>query len=282
MPTLLFHSQHIGYCPPLRPKVTRAMLSMFPLTFAKTTYPSQPTLPEYMAVHQELSHTDGPLKMPPLGRRLLMLQFLLHNVPHIQTETHSLIMFIITITYLLTVRDAGFFRAWVLDLMPVYIDLVLPIISAHWTLRQLQGHHYPYSRSGQSGKSTLQCLVWQMGIHHLQHFFRAMQCIVHCLPVFHQSPHWEDHSHVLPHDIWWPLVSSIQWSLRLFYLLGILLTTSFVLLILFMMPIVLLLMLFALFAEPRVGKAQVKSWKKMQGAIGMADTFITSWLKQQP
>ena len=80
---------------------------------------------------------------------------------------------------------------------------------------------------------------------------------------------------MIPHAIWWPLASSIQWSFRLFYLLSILLhfllwslrllymlnihlTTPIVLLILFMMSTVLLLTLFIWFAEPRVGKARVK------------------------
>ena len=50
-----------------------------------------------------------------------------------------------------------------------------------------------------------------------------------------------------------------------------------VLLIPFVMPIVLL---FPLFTEPRVGK--LRGWKKTQGAIGTADTFILSWLARQP
>lgn len=176
------------------------MLPMFPLTFAKTTYPSQPTLPEYMAIHQELSHIDGLLKMFPLGHRLLTLHFVLHNGPHSQTETHSLITFNITITSLTSSphcqRCCFLQDHWVLDLMTIYIDLVVPSISAHCTLRQHHGEHYPYSLSGQSGKSTLQCqlqsmccLVWQMEIHHLQQLFRAIHCTIHCLPVFHQSPH---------------------------------------------------------------------------------------------
>ena len=55
----------------------------------------------------------GPLMMPtPLfGLRLLMLHFLLHSGPRCQVGTHGLITFIITVTYCLAVRDAGFFRA---------------------------------------------------------------------------------------------------------------------------------------------------------------------------
>lgn len=85
---------------------------------------------------------------------------------------------------------------WVLSLMTIYIDLVVPSISAHCTLRQHHGEHYPYSLSGQSGKSTLQCqlqsmccLVWQ--IHHLQQLFRAIHCTIHCLPVFPTKAHTE-------------------------------------------------------------------------------------------
>ena len=46
--------------------------------------------------------------------------------------TLSLIMFIITITYHLTVRDAGFLRA--MGLLPKYIALILPSVSEHCTL----------------------------------------------------------------------------------------------------------------------------------------------------
>ena len=53
---------------------------------------------------------------------------------------------------------------------------------------------------------------------------------------------------MVPHAIWWPLASSIEWSLRLPYLLGILPTT----------PIILLIIQFALFTEPRIGKALAK------------------------
>ena len=49
--------------------------------------------------------------MCPLGCTPLMLHFLLHNRPHCQAGTHSFLMFIVTFSYCLTVRDAGFFRA---------------------------------------------------------------------------------------------------------------------------------------------------------------------------
>ena len=54
--------------------------------------------------------------------------------------------------------------------------------------------------------------------------------------------------------MWWPLASSFHWSLRLPCLLGILLTT----------PIVLL---FTLFAEPRVGMAWVGKLEELQTCL---------------
>ena len=58
------------------------------------------------------------------------------------------------------------------------------------------------------------------------------------LPSPRRSPRREDGSHKVPHVLWWPLAYSIQWSLRLLCLLGILPTTPIVLLILLMTPIV--------------------------------------------
>ena len=54
-------------------------------------------------------HGD-PLRMPSLDHRLLMLHFLLHNIPLCQAGTWHVTMCIITITSCLPVRDAGFFR----------------------------------------------------------------------------------------------------------------------------------------------------------------------------
>ena len=62
-------------------------------------------------IHYKLSHTGGPLRMPLLGCKLLMLHFLLNNRPWCQVGTCSLIMFIITITYHLAARGVWFFRA---------------------------------------------------------------------------------------------------------------------------------------------------------------------------
>ena len=66
--------------------------------------------------------------MSLLGHRLLMLQFLMHNRPHCQVETHSLIMFSITIT----VRDAEFFRAT--GFLSTYVTVVLSSVSVHCVL----------------------------------------------------------------------------------------------------------------------------------------------------
>ena len=57
------------------------------------------------------SVTLGAVEGAPLSHRLLRLHFLLHNRPHCPAGTHSLIMFILIITYHLTVREAVFFRA---------------------------------------------------------------------------------------------------------------------------------------------------------------------------
>ena len=63
---------------------------------------------------------------------------------------------------------------------------------------------------------------------------------------------------MVPCAVWWPLTFSIQWSLRLFYLLGILPTIPTVSLILFLMPVVTLFTLSTLFAEPKVDNALAK------------------------
>ena len=87
-------------------------------------------------------------------------------------------------------------------------------------------------------------------------------------PSLHLGPHQEDQSYLLPQAMWWPLASSIHWSLRLLYLLCILLT----------MPVVLLL---TLFAERRVGKTQAgkleENWRNCMDCM-----FILSTLVQQP
>ena len=121
--------------------------------------------------------------------------------------------------------------------------------------------HYPYSPSGQSGKPTpgfqwqsvLPCFVNENSLP-VTHF----QCYSANCPLPSQSSTGAQAeriaaTHTVPHAVWWPLASSIQWSLRLFYLLdilppfllwslrllyllGILLTTPIVLLILIVTP----------------------------------------------
>ena len=145
----------------------------------------------------------------------------------------------------------------VLALRPIYVVQVLLSVSAHCIPAWHHRVHYQYSPSGQSGKSTPRCQQQSVPSCSANGNSRPVTpfpcCLgTHpCFPVFHQSACRENHSHTVPHAIWWPLASSIQWSLGLLYLLGILLCTPVVSLILLMTSIVLV---FTLFAEPRVGK----------------------------
>lgn len=76
------------------------------------------------------------------------------------------------------------------------------------------------------------------------------------------------------------MASSTQWSIRLFFLLGILPTMPDVSLVnLFVAPVVLL---FILFAEPRVGKAQAKRLGEDWRSRRNCGRIILSWLMQQP
>ena len=102
-----------------------------------------------MAIYCGLSHIGGPSRMSLLCHRLLMLQFLTHNRPHCQVETHSLIMFNITIT----VRDAEFFRAT--GFLSIYVVVVLSSVTVLCALVWHCVGHNPYLPSRQSGKSTL-------------------------------------------------------------------------------------------------------------------------------
>ena len=78
----------------------------------------------------------------------------------------------------------------------------------------------------------------------------------------------EDSGYWVPHALWWPLASSFHWSLRLPYLLDILMTQ----------PIVLPL---KLFPDPRVDKVQPGKTEKTQEATGIADLLILSGQQQQ-
>ena len=153
----------------------------------------------------------------------------------------------------------------------VYTALALPSISTTCTLVQHHGERYPYSPSVQLGKSTPRCqpqstLPRPANGNSLP--VTPFQCYLMSQPLLsslHRGPHQEDHSYLLPQAVWWPLASSIHWSLRR---LCILLT----------LPVVLLL---TLFAEPRVGKTQ--AWKLEENWRNCMDCmFILSMLVQQP
>ena len=74
----------------------------------------------------------------------------------------------------------------------------------------------------------------------------------------------------------WPRSSYIQWSLRLFSLLGTLLPLlMWSLRLLSLLGILTATPIVSLIAELRVGKARRGSWKKTRGALGTADTFYS-------
>ena len=152
--------------------------------------------------------------------------------------------------------------------MPGYIALVLPSISAYFSLAWHYVEHYPYSPSGQSEKSTPQC---------------AQQFMLPCLgnrnspllkpfqyyPVTCQLPPnlpieptpRGSQPQVTTYCVW-PVASSFQQSLRLPYLLGILPTTPVNCWSCLRNQLSLCISLCVLFAEPRVGKAQAKRQEK--------------------
>ena len=93
------------------------------------------------------------------------------------------------------------------------------------------------------------------------------------LPSLPLGPTPRGHGYLLPRAMWWPLASSIHWSLRLLYLLGILLT----------MPVVLL---FTLFAEPRVWKMKENfqragKLEENPRTVGTACLFSPRWCGSQ-
>ena len=122
-----------------------------------------------------------------------------------------------------------------------------------------------------------------MGTHHLWHLFSAIRWPVHCLSIFHGSPRWGDHSHVVLQAIWWALASSIQWRLGLFYLLGILPTTPVVLLVLFTAPVAsLCLTVHTVRWTHGRQKCKRGGRNRVGGAKGTADALLLSRLGQQP
>ena len=84
----------------------------FPLLLLKLRTQVDQLCLSIWSICRELCHIGWgvPWGCPP-GHMLLMPHFQLHKGLHCQVATHSLITFIITIAFSLTVRDAGFFRA---------------------------------------------------------------------------------------------------------------------------------------------------------------------------
>ena len=160
-----------------------------------------------------------------------------------------------------------------------YTALALPLISRTCTLVQHDREHYPYSPAGQLGKSTPRGQPQSMPprpangsslpVTHFQCYL-----VTHpLLPSLPLGPTPRGHGYLIPQAMWWPLASSVHWSLRLLYLLGILLTV----------PVVLL---FTLFAEPRVGKIKEnfqQAGKLEENSRNCRNCmFILSTLVQQP
>ena len=96
---------------PCVPKSQEPFCQRFPLLLSKLHTQVNQLHLSVWSICYELSHTVCPLRMPALGHNVLMHHFLLYNGPLCQAGTCSLITFIITVTYHLAVRDAGFFRA---------------------------------------------------------------------------------------------------------------------------------------------------------------------------
>lgn len=127
------------------------------MLFAKLLTQVDSIPPEYIDdTGHELSHIGAPLRMPLLGQACSRFTFCC-TMGLCQVGTLSLITLIITVTYCLAVRDAGFFSARVLAVMLIYVTLVLPNVSARHALTWQHIGHDPYLPSGQSGKSTPQC-----------------------------------------------------------------------------------------------------------------------------
>ena len=228
MPTVLSHPQISGTIHPWEPKLQEPCCQGFPLLLLKLrTCP--PTLPEYVVdMSWTQSHWGPPEDAPPGSQAahasLSAVQqaslpsgdLQSHNVPH---HRHS---------------PPRCQRCWVLQghqvlaLPPVYVALVLPSVSAHCALVRHCIGHCPYSPPGQSGRSTPRCsgspchLVRRTGTHALN-TFSMLSGDPSATSQSSTRAHAENHSHTVPHAMWWPLASSIQWSLRLPYLLGILL-----------------------------------------------------------
>ena len=77
----------------------------------------------------ELSHIGGPLRMPRLGHKLLMLHFLLYNGHHCQAGTRGLTVFLVLIPHYLLVGGTEFLRATHLSLQHAYTMPSLLLLS---------------------------------------------------------------------------------------------------------------------------------------------------------
>ena len=160
---------------------------------------------------------------PSPGHRLLMLPFLPHNGPHCQVETRSLTAFITTVTYRLTVRDAGFPGATGFLLQCQYTSskhlCILHTGVASWRALSILAFRAA-RRIHCTVPVAVRAALCRRGELTPVHLSSAVQGTVHHFAVFRWSPHQEDRSHTVPRAMRWPRSSYIQWSLRLFSLLG--------------------------------------------------------------
>ena len=207
------------------------MLPSFPFPFLKLhTQVDQLHLSIWLMC-RKLSYLGGPLRMSPLDHRLLILHFLLHNEPCCQAGTCSLITSTITVNNHLTVRVTGFFRA-----IEFFSNATIHCSSSSKHLCTLcTGVASQRTRSIFTFRAvrkihpTVPVAIWAalFGKWELTicNIF-SMLSGDHCFPVFHWSLCQENHGHMVSHAIWQPLASSIQWSLRLLCLPGILRTVK--------------------------------------------------------
>ena len=161
--------------------------------------------------------------------------------------------------------------------MRIYLDLVLPRVSAYCAPEWHRVGHYPYLPSGQSenplhgAKAVCATLFGKQELTTCNAFSVLSGDRPLPPPVAPEPSPRGLRSHGT-HTVQWPPASSrrwilrlfhplhllptfLLWSLRLLYPLGSRLTMPIVFLILLVMPIILL---FTLFIEPRVGKVCAK------------------------
>lgn len=154
-----------------------------------------------------------------------MLHFLLHNGPRCQVETRSLRAFI---TLSLTASLSEMLGSPGPRGSCSNANILLPSISARCTLVWHHGEHSPCSPSRQPGRSTVQC-QWQSvppcaadGNSPPVAPFQC--CPVNCPPLrglpLEPTPRGSQPHRTTCYEV--ATVFPIQWSLRLFSLLGIL------------------------------------------------------------